>query len=153
ALTDRSGEQGGGGGIANLNITPLTGAPDSGVLTLTGSQVSGNSAAGLGGGILEDGVDMHDNLGQPGAPLTLQLSQVPGNSAGEGAASSPAPAARQPLASARYSATIRTTAPRRAPSRAAPASPATLSRRGPVLRAVGRPGLATVSQACPPVTG
>jgi hypothetical protein len=51
ALTDSSGDQGGGGGIANLNITPLTGAPDSGVLTLTGSRVSGNSAAGLGGGI------------------------------------------------------------------------------------------------------
>jgi hypothetical protein len=84
ALTDNSGEQGGGGGIANLNITPLTGAPDSGVLTLSGSRVSGNSATGLGGGILEDGVDMHDNLGQPGAPLALQLSQVTGNSAGEG---------------------------------------------------------------------
>jgi hypothetical protein len=84
ALTDSSGDQGGGGGIANLNITPLTGAPDSGVLTLTGSQVSANSATGLGGGILEDGVDMHDNLGQPGAPLALQLSQVTGNSAGQG---------------------------------------------------------------------
>ena len=67
ALTDGSGDQGGGGGIANLNITPLTGAPDSGVLTVTGSQVSANSATGLGGGILEDGVNPDDSLGSRAA--------------------------------------------------------------------------------------
>src|SRR6266566_2685553 len=39
--TDSSGDQGGGGGIANLNITPLTGTPDSGVLTVTLSQIRG----------------------------------------------------------------------------------------------------------------
>ncbi len=84
APTDSSGDQGGGGGIANLNITPLTGVPNSGVLTLTLSQVTGNTAAGLGGGILEDGVNPDDSLGQPGGPLTLQHTQVTGNSAGQG---------------------------------------------------------------------
>jgi hypothetical protein len=54
------------------------------VLTVTGSQVSANSATGLGGGILEDGVNPDDSLGQPGGPLALQLTQVTGNSAGEG---------------------------------------------------------------------
>jgi hypothetical protein len=84
APTDSSGDQGGGGGIANLNITPLTGVPDSGVLTLTLSQVTGNTAAGLGGGILEDGVNPDDTLGPAGGPLTLQHTQVTGNSAGQG---------------------------------------------------------------------
>jgi hypothetical protein len=82
--TDSSGDQGGGGGIANLNITPLTGTPDSGVLTVSASQVTGNSAAGPGGGILEDGVNPDDTLGQPGGPLTLQQTQVTGNSAAQG---------------------------------------------------------------------
>ena len=82
--TDSSGDQGGGGGIANLNITPLTGTPDSGVLTISTSQVTGNSASGLGGGILEDGVNPDDTLGQPGGPLTLQHTQVTGNAAAEG---------------------------------------------------------------------
>ena len=78
------GGQGGGGGIANLNITPLTGAPDSGVLTVNLSQVRNNSAGGLGGGILEDGVNPGDSLGPAGGPLTLKLSQVTGNTAAEG---------------------------------------------------------------------
>jgi hypothetical protein len=84
ALTDSAADQGGGGGIANLNITPLTGAPDSGVLTIVASRVSGNSVTGLGGGILEDGVSPSDRLGQPGGQLALQASQLTGNSAGEG---------------------------------------------------------------------
>jgi hypothetical protein len=82
--TDSSGDQGGGGGIANLNITPLTGVADSGVLTVTLSQVRGNSATGIGGGILEDGVNPDDSLGAPGGPLTLKLSQVTGNTAAQG---------------------------------------------------------------------
>src|SRR6266567_3081109 len=82
--TDSSGDQGGGGGIANLNITPLTGVPNSGVLTVSASQVTGNFASGPGGGILEDGVNPDDSLGQPGGPLTLQQTQVTGNSAAEG---------------------------------------------------------------------
>src|ERR1019366_8194373 len=81
---DSPGGQGGGGGIANLNSTPLTGAPDSGVLTVNLSQVRNNSAGGLGGGILEDGVNPGDSLGAPGGPLTLKLSQVTGNTAAEG---------------------------------------------------------------------
>ena len=84
APTDSSGDQGGGGGIANLNITPLTGVADSGVLSITLSQVDGNTATGLGGGILEDGVNPNDTLGPPGGPLTLKLSQVTGNSASQG---------------------------------------------------------------------
>src|SRR6266702_3516663 len=82
--TDSSGDQGGGGGIANLNITLLTGTPDSGVLTVSLSQISGNSASGPGGGILEDGVNPDDTLGQPGGPLTLQQTRVTGNSAAQG---------------------------------------------------------------------
>ena len=82
--TDSSGHLGGGGGIANLNITPLTGVADSGVLTLNASQVNGNTGTGRGGGILEDGVNPDDTLGPPGGPLTLKLSQVTGNSAGQG---------------------------------------------------------------------
>jgi hypothetical protein len=78
------GGQGGGGGIANLNITPLTGVPDSGILTVNLSQVRNNSAGGPGGGILEDGVNPGDSLGAPGGPLTLKASQVTGNTAAEG---------------------------------------------------------------------
>jgi len=84
APTDSSGDQGGGGGIANLNITPLTGVADSGVLTIILSQVTGNTATGLGGGILEDGVNPNDTLGPPGGPLTLKFSQVTRNSAAQG---------------------------------------------------------------------
>ena len=43
--------------MANLNITPLTGVPDSGVLALSASQVTGNTASGPGGRILEGGVN------------------------------------------------------------------------------------------------
>jgi hypothetical protein len=82
--TDSSGDLGGGGGIANLNITPLTGVADSGVLTINFSQVNGNTGTGHGGGILEDGVNPNDTLGPPGGPLTLKLSQVTGNSAAQG---------------------------------------------------------------------
>ena len=82
--TDSSGDLGGGGGIANLNITALTGVADSGVLTITFSQVNGNTGTGHGGGILEDGVTADDMLGLPGGPLTLKFSQVIGNSAGVG---------------------------------------------------------------------
>jgi hypothetical protein len=84
ASTGGSGDQGGGSGIANLNITPLTGAADSGVLTVNLSQIRNNSATGLGGGILENGVNSDDSLGAPGGPLALKLSQVTGNRAAEG---------------------------------------------------------------------
>ncbi len=46
--------------------------------------MTGNSATGLGGGILEDGVNPDDTLGPPGGPLTLQQTQVTGNSAAQG---------------------------------------------------------------------
>jgi hypothetical protein len=51
---------------------------------VTGSPVSGTSATGLAGGILEEGVNPNDSRVQPGGPLVLQLSQVTGNSASEG---------------------------------------------------------------------
>src|SRR6266851_3267437 len=67
-----SGSQGGGGGIANLNITPLTGVPDSGILTVNLSQVPGNSAA--------DGGGIYASSGSPVAlKLTLVARNVPGN--------------------------------------------------------------------------
>jgi hypothetical protein len=81
---DSAGDQGEGGGIANLDITALTGAANSGVLSVSLSQVAGNSASGAGGGILEDGVNSDDGLGLPGGPLSLQLTQVTGNSAAQG---------------------------------------------------------------------
>ncbi len=81
APTDSSGDQGNGGGIANLNIAAITGVPDSGVLTISSSQISGNSTSGLGGGILEGGVNATDALGPPGGPLTTTQTQVTGNAA------------------------------------------------------------------------
>ena len=55
-----------------------------GILAISLSQVTGNSASGIGGGILEDGVNPDDSLGPPGGPLSLQLTQVTGNSAADG---------------------------------------------------------------------
>jgi hypothetical protein len=67
-----------GGGILNVDIGPLTGAPVSGVLTINWSQVNGNSAGGFGGGIL-------NGLPNPKMPitgtLTISHSQVNGNTA------------------------------------------------------------------------
>ncbi len=67
-----------GGGILNVDIGPLTGAPVSGILTINWSQVNGNSAGGYGGGIL-------NGLPNPKAPitgtLTISHSQVNGNTA------------------------------------------------------------------------
>jgi len=67
-----------GGGIVNVDISALTGATTSGVLTINYSVVEGNSAGGLGGGIL-------NGLPSPkipiGGTLTLNHSQVTANSA------------------------------------------------------------------------
>jgi hypothetical protein len=84
APTDGSGDTGVGGGIANLDISLLTGTANSAVLTVNLSQVDNNSASGIGGGILEDGIYPDDSFGAPSGPLTLRLSQVTGNAAGEG---------------------------------------------------------------------
>ena len=67
-----------GGGIVNVDISALTGATTSGVLTINYSVVEGNSAGGLGGGIL-------NGLPSPkipiGGTLTLNHSQVTANRA------------------------------------------------------------------------
>ena len=82
--TDSSGDQGGGGGIANLNITPLTGVADSGVLTITRSQVTRQLRYRARRRDHRRRHQPDDTLGPPGGPLTLKLSLVTGNSAAEG---------------------------------------------------------------------
>ena len=42
--TDGAGDPGGGGGIINLNVSQALGVADSGVLTVSLSQVNNNSA-------------------------------------------------------------------------------------------------------------
>ena len=62
-----------GGGIVNADVSPITGAPVSGILTINFSQITGNSAGGFGGGIL-------NGLPNPKMPitgtLTMTFSQV-----------------------------------------------------------------------------
>ena len=84
APADSSGDQGAGGGIANLSFSLIGGSPDDGTLTITLSQIRNNTASGIGGGILENGVDPDFTPGAPGGPLTLKLSTVTGNTAAEG---------------------------------------------------------------------
>ena len=83
APTDSLKDQGLGGGIANLNFGPFTGAANSGVLTITLSQVRNNTASGLVADIFEATANADGTFG-PGAPLTLKLSQITGNTATEG---------------------------------------------------------------------
>jgi hypothetical protein len=80
---DSAGEQGIGGGIANINLGPVApGAVNGGILAITTSQIRGNTASGQGGGIFE--ATITPNGPAPGGPLTLTLSQVTGNTAGQG---------------------------------------------------------------------
>jgi hypothetical protein len=84
ASKDGLGNDGLGGGITNFDASAVfVGAP-SAALTLTHSEVNNNSASGLGGGILEVGVDQNFNFGAPGGPLALDHSTVTGNSASSG---------------------------------------------------------------------
>ena len=81
AANDGMGNDGLGGGIANVNA----GLPNSGVLTINLSQVNGNSASGLGGGIFEAGLNPVDfTFSTPGGPLNLNLTQVVGNTSVSG---------------------------------------------------------------------
>ena len=65
APMDSSGDQGAGGGIANLNFAVSTpGAASGGFLTITFSQVRNSTASGMGGGILEA---TNDAAGMPTA--------------------------------------------------------------------------------------
>jgi hypothetical protein len=83
ASADSAGDQGIGGGIANINLGPVApGAVNGGVLAITASQIRGNTASGQGGGIFEATITPAGPA--PGGPLTLTLSQVTGNTAGQG---------------------------------------------------------------------
>jgi hypothetical protein len=85
APKDLLGNEGSGGGIANLNA----GVTNSGVLTVYLSQVNNNSASGMGGGILEAGIsgfnpDGSFIFGAPGGPLALNHSEVTDNRSDSG---------------------------------------------------------------------
>jgi hypothetical protein len=77
---DTALDGGNGGGIANVDF----GVPNSGVLSVNLSQVNDNSASASGGGIFEAGADANGGLTLPGGPLTLELSEVTGNSSASG---------------------------------------------------------------------
>ena len=53
APSDGASDQGLGGGIANINLGPVTGTFNGGILTITASQIRNNTASGQGGGIFE----------------------------------------------------------------------------------------------------
>ena len=80
APRDSAGNDGVGGGIANLNF----GVPNSGILSVNRSEVNDNSASGIGGGILEDGVNPDFTFGAPGGPLALNHSEVTDNRSDSG---------------------------------------------------------------------
>jgi hypothetical protein len=83
APADSAGDQGIGGGIANINLGPVApGAVNGGILTITSSKISRNSASGQGGGIFEATITS-SGLAAGGA-LTLTFSQVTRNQAGQG---------------------------------------------------------------------
>jgi hypothetical protein len=82
APADSSGDQGLGGGIANINLGPVTGTFNGGILTITFSQISRNSASGQGGGIFEATITQTGLAA--GGPLVLKFSQVIGNRAAQG---------------------------------------------------------------------
>jgi len=83
--SDLQGNTGMGGGIANLNLGPANGATNSGVLTLNFSVVNDNLVSGIGGGILEAGVNLNDGtLTQLGGALTLAYSDVVDNYSASG---------------------------------------------------------------------
>jgi len=71
APNDAQGNPGAGGGIGNL---PSPGVPGTGVLTVRNSVISGNSASGFGGGLVN----------APHAKTTVVGSTVSGNSAATG---------------------------------------------------------------------
>ena len=81
-----------GGGIANINLGPVApGAVNGGILTITFSQISGNTASGQGGGIIEATIT---SSGPAGGPLTIKFSQITRNKAAQGGGIFAAPAAR-----------------------------------------------------------
>jgi hypothetical protein len=83
APADSAGDQGMGGGIANINLGPVApGAVNGGILTITFSQISGNTASGQGGGIIEATITSSGPAA--GGPLTIKFSQITHNKAASG---------------------------------------------------------------------
>ena len=82
APADGAGDQGIGGGIANINLGPVTGTFDGGVLTITFSQITRNTASGQGGGIFEATITSSGPAA--GGPLTIKFSQITRNKAASG---------------------------------------------------------------------
>lgn len=82
-MAQGSGPFASGGGIVNVNAGPISGATDSGVLTVNNSQVNGNNAGGQGGGIA-NGFAFGTMGGLPGGAVTMNHSQVIGNTAAHG---------------------------------------------------------------------
>jgi hypothetical protein len=70
-----------GGGIINAQGPP--GAANTGILTLNNSAVDNNRAGGDGGGIA-NGLPLPGPMPLPGGPVTLNHSQVTGNTAAHG---------------------------------------------------------------------
>jgi hypothetical protein len=80
---DSAGDQGIGGGIANINLGQVApGAVNAGILTITFSQISRNTASGQGGGIFEATITPTGT--SAGGALTLAFSKVTGNQAAQG---------------------------------------------------------------------
>jgi hypothetical protein len=80
---DSAGDQGIGGGIANINLGPVApGAVNGGILTVTLSDISRNTASGQGGGIFE--ATITSNGPAAGGPLTVKFSQITRNNAAQG---------------------------------------------------------------------
>jgi hypothetical protein len=80
---DSAGDQGMGGGIANINLGQVApGAVNGGILTIAFSQISRNTASGQGGGIIE--ATITKTGATAGGPLTIKFSQITGNQASSG---------------------------------------------------------------------
>jgi hypothetical protein len=83
APADSAGDQGMGGGIANINLGPVApGAVNGGILTIRFSQISGNTASGQGGGIIEATITSSGPAA--GGALTIKFSQITLNKAATG---------------------------------------------------------------------
>ena len=82
--TDSAGDLGGGGGIINLNVSQALGVANSGILTVSLSQVNDNSAAGTGGRILEDGTTPDFTFRPTGWPADLAAEPGDRQSGAEG---------------------------------------------------------------------
>lgn len=83
APADSAGNQGIGGGIANIDLSQVAmGAVSGGILTITFSKISRNTASGQGGGIFEATITQSGP--SAGGPLTLAFSDVTRNQAAQG---------------------------------------------------------------------